>query len=118
MAMSKVDELINGVRDTLTVGRVYGEPLEKNGVVVLPAALVRGGAGGGEGEPGENQPGGLGGGFGMSAKPIGAYQIRGDRVTWVPAPNVTTIVVSSQVFAIVALLVIRSIIKQRRKRAG
>lgn len=115
--MSKVDEILQGARDTLTVGRVFGEPFEKNGVVVIPAATVRGGGGGGEGEPGEGQPGGTGGGFGMSAHPVGAYQIKGDQVTWVPAPDVTKVIISSQVFAIVALLILRSILKRRSKRA-
>jgi uncharacterized spore protein YtfJ len=113
--MSKVDEILDGARDTLTVGRVYGEPFEKDGLVVIPAATVRGGGGGGEGEPGEGQPGGSGAGFGMSAQPTGAYQIRGDELTWVPAPDVTKLVISSQVFAIVALLIIRSILKRRAK---
>lgn len=113
--MSKVDEILEGARDTLTVRRVFGEPFEKNGVVVIPAASVHGGGGGGEGEPGEGQPGGVGGGFGMSAHPVGAYQIRGDTVTWVPAPDVTKVIIASQVFAIAALLVIRSILKRRAK---
>lgn len=113
--MSKIDEILEGARDTLSVGRVYGDPFERNGVVVIPAATVRGGGGGGEGEPGADQPGGVGGGFGMSAHPVGAYQIKGDEVSWVSAPDVTKVIISSQIFAIVALLIIRSILKRRAK---
>jgi uncharacterized spore protein YtfJ len=113
--MSKVDELLEGAGDILTVRRVYGEPIQQDGVVVVPAATVRGGGGGGEGEPGEGQPGGVGGGFGMSAHPVGAYRIKDDEVTWVPAPDVTKVIISSQIFAVIALLLIRSILKQRRK---
>jgi uncharacterized spore protein YtfJ len=114
--MTKVDELIAGARDTLTVGRVYGEPYKNNGVILIPAASVRGGGGAGEGEPGEGQPGGAGGGFGMSARPVGAYQIKGDEVTWVPASDTTRVIILSQVVAIVALLVIRSILRSRRRK--
>ncbi|RZV47653.1 MAG: sporulation protein, partial [Acidimicrobiia bacterium] len=55
--MSRVDEILGEARDTLTVRRVFGEPIVQNGVTVVPAAAVRGGGGGGEGEPGEGTPG-------------------------------------------------------------
>lgn len=114
--MTNVDELTAGARDTLTVKRVFGEPYEKNGVTVIPAAAVRGGLGAGETEPGESTPGGTGGGFGMTARPVGAYQIKGDEVTWVPAADTTRVIVLSQIVMIVALLVFRSILRSRRNK--
>jgi uncharacterized spore protein YtfJ len=115
--MSKIDEIIAQARDSITVQRVYGEPYEKNGVTVIPAAAVRGGAGGGEGDSGENQPSGSGGGFGVMARPVGAYTIRGDEVTWVPAADTTRVIVLAEVVAIIALLVVRSILRRRRRTA-
>ena len=38
-------ETISGARDAITVKRVYGEPYERNGVAVIPAAVVQGGGG-------------------------------------------------------------------------
>jgi uncharacterized spore protein YtfJ len=78
--MPNVDELWQGARDAVTVKRVYGKPVENDGVTVIPAAAVRGGAGGG----GDNAGNG-GGGFGVAARPIGAYVIRGGKVSWRPA---------------------------------
>jgi uncharacterized spore protein YtfJ len=46
----EVQDVIAQARDTLTVKRVYGEPYEKDGVTIIPAARVQGGAGGGTGE--------------------------------------------------------------------
>ncbi len=43
-------ELIKGVRDALSVRQVFGEPVERDGVTVIPAATVMGGGGGGGGE--------------------------------------------------------------------
>lgn len=107
-----LDQLLAGARDSLTVSRVFGEPQERNGVTVIPAARVRGGAGGGGGaEPNE----GGGGGFGMVAEPAGAYVIRGERVAWRPAVDVNRIVMGGQIVAIVALLVLRSILKARAR---
>ncbi len=113
--MSKVDEILSEARETLTVRRVYGEPIEHNGVTIIPAAAVRGGGGGGAGEPGEAAPGGSGGGFGMSARPVGAYQITGEEVRWVPAADTTRVILLAESMAIVALLVARSIFRIRRR---
>ena len=113
----KVEELLTQAHDTMTVRRVYGEPYKQNGVTMIPAAAVRGGGGGGEGEAGEGQPGGAGGGFGMSARPVGAYEIKDGEVRWVPAADTTKVIMFAEVVAIVALLVIRSVARARRRRS-
>jgi hypothetical protein len=38
----------------------------------------------------------------MPARPVGAYRIRGDEVTWVAAVDTTRVIILSQVLAIVA----------------
>lgn len=111
----EVLEVIAQARDAITVKRVFGEPYEKNGVTVIPAARVQGGAGGGGGEGPEGQGKGSGTGFGLSARPVGAYLIRGDEVTWRPAVDLNRIVLGSQIVAIVALLTIRALVKARAK---
>ena len=60
----EVSDVITQARDTLTVKRVFGDPYEKNGLTVIPAAKVQGGAGGGDGEGPEGQGKGSGSGFG------------------------------------------------------
>ena len=107
------NEFLGNARDQMTVERVYGAPYEANGVVFIPAASIKGGLGGGEGEGNETTPSGRGGGFGVAARPIGAYRISGDEVKWVPAVDVTRVVLTGQAIAIVALLVFRSIARMR-----
>ncbi len=75
---------------------------------------MSGGGGGGSGSQ-EGQEG-SGGGYGLSARPVGAYTIKGDRVTWIPSIDVTRVILGGQLFAIVLLLVVRSIFKKRRRR--
>ena len=111
----EVQDVIAQARDAMTVKRVFGEPYEKNGVTVIPAARVQGGAGGGGGEGPEGQGKGSGTGFGLSARPVGAYLIRGDEVTWRPAVDLNRIVLGGQIVAIVALLTIRAIVRARAK---
>ncbi|MEA1903730.1 MAG: spore germination protein GerW family protein [Actinomycetota bacterium] len=112
--MTKLEELMAEAHDTLTVKTVFGEPYQSNGVTLIPVAAVRGGVGGGEGEATETTPGGSGGGMGMSARPVGAYQITGDEIVWIPAADVTRVIIMGQIVAIVALLVARSILRRRR----
>lgn len=78
----KVDEILAVARDSMTVRRVYAEPVERDGVTVIAAASVTGGGGAGSGiEQGKE---GSGGGFGLGAKPVGAYVIKDGRVTLAP----------------------------------
>ena len=109
----EVSDVIKQARETLTVKRVFGEPYEKNGVTVIPAAKVQGGAGGGDGEGPEGMGRGSGSGFGLNARPVGAFLVRGDDVTWRPAVDLNRIILGGQVVAIVALLTLRAIVKAR-----
>src|SRR5437868_2400086 len=104
-------------RDALTVRRVFGDPIERGDVTIIPTACLRGGAGGGRGEGGAGDSpsgSGSGGGFGLIAKPAGVYIIEADRVRWQPAVNVNRIVLGGQMVAIVGLLVLRSVLRHRR----
>jgi uncharacterized spore protein YtfJ len=84
--MANVDELLEGARDAITVKRVYGDPIEQDGLTVVPAAAVRGGGGGG-GDADHNG----GGGFGLAATPVGAWVIRNGEATWKPAVDVNRV---------------------------
>lgn len=113
--MSEFDQWIAEAKDVMTVRKVFGEPYQSNGVTVIPAASIRGGVGGGEGEASATTPAGRGGGMGISARPIGVYEIRGDKVIWVPAIDLTRIIFTGQVVVITALLVLRSALRRRKR---
>ena len=112
---SGVQRMIEQARDTMTVRRVFGDPYEKNGVTVIPAARVQGGAGGGGGEGPEGQGSGTGGGFGVNAKPAGAFVVRGDDVDWRPAIDVNRIIMGGQLIAAAALLLAVTVVRNRRR---
>lgn len=106
--------VVEGARDVITHKRVIGEPYEKNGVTVIPVIAASGGGGGGEGTGPDGQ--GTGGGIGLSVKPLGAFVIKGDDVRWLPAVDVTRVIIGGQLVTVVALLAIRSIVRSRTKR--
>ena len=109
-------EAISNARDAITVKRVYGEAYERNGVMVIPAAAVSGGGGGGGGT-GDQEDGrtGSGGGFGLRARPVGAFVVREDQVSWEPAVDLSRVILGGQLIALAALFVIRSIARRRRR---
>lgn len=109
-----IAEVLESTRDAITVKRVFGDPYEKDGLVVLPAATVAGGGGAGESEMGEGKEG-SGAGMGMGAKPAGAFVIEGDHVSWRPAVDVNKAILGGQVVAIVALLTLRSVYRARAR---
>jgi uncharacterized spore protein YtfJ len=101
-----IDEMLSGARDTMTVKRVYGDPIERDGMLVIPAANVVGGGGGG----GDSENNG-GGGFGVSATPAGAWVVKDGEVAWTPAVDATRIATLGMLVAIIFLLTVRSIAK-------
>jgi uncharacterized spore protein YtfJ len=108
-------EAITSARDAMTVRQVFGEPYERDGVTVIPAATVMGGAGSGSGQDNEGRSGG-GGGFGVRARPAGAFVVRNGTVRWEPSLDLNRIILGGQVLGLVALLIIRGTIKRRQRR--
>jgi uncharacterized spore protein YtfJ len=95
------------VSDQLSVRRAFGPAYERDGLLIIPVAIVAGGGGGGAARPGRANPaasppeGGdatsmdAGGGFGGLVLPSGVYVVKGDQVRWVPAVDVTIAVLAS-----------------------
>lgn len=120
-----VKELLGRVGENLSVSRSFGTAYKKDGLLIIPVAIVAGGGGGGGSESAsshhdldeaaaheapshEPAPAGSGGGFGGVVLPVGAYVVKGEDVTWEPAVNVTLI-------ALAALGVLRVLIRSTRR---
>jgi len=114
-----VEKLLMKASDDLSVRRAFGTAYEKDDMLIIPVAIVGGGGGGGTGRPRRRDlaagpgsgPGGdpaghdaapqdsgamdAGGGFGGLVLPAGAYVVKGGRVRWVPAVDMTIVVLAS-----------------------
>jgi uncharacterized spore protein YtfJ len=106
-------EAVSQAKDVINVRRVYGEPYQEDGLTIIPAANVTGGGGGGGDTVGNG-----GAGFGVRARPAGAWVIKDGEATWRPAFDLNRTILMGQVIAIVALLVTRSIVKALSKARG
>ncbi len=111
-------KVLDDVREAFTVaGReVFGEPYVRDGVTVIPAARVSGGGGGGgaKGFPDTPAPGGAG--LAVEAKPAGAFVVRGDSVTWMPALDLNAAIAGGVMLAVLGVLSWRSVARARARR--
>ena len=92
--------------------QVFGQPVERNGVTVVPVARIRGG--GGLGGAKGREPHQANGGFGFTSQPAGAWVVTDSgKVQWQPAVDVSRIAIIGQ---IAAALVVLAILLIRRHR--
>jgi uncharacterized spore protein YtfJ len=132
-----VGDLLTKVSDDLSVRRAFGAAYEKDGMLIIPVALVAGGGGAGTARPRDGNPAArpgsppsedpttqnaappesvrpdAGGGFGGVVLPTGAYVVKGDQVRWVPAVDATIVIVAS--LGLVGILA-RALTRRRRYR--
>jgi uncharacterized spore protein YtfJ len=129
----EIRDLLDKMAENLSVRRSFGPAYERDGALIIPVALAAGGGGVGEGpikppttketrttktvEPAKNAPLdtqtpiGTGGGFGGLVLPVGVYVVKDDQVRWVPAYDVTLIVVAG--LSVVRVLL--SLLKARQR---
>ncbi|MQA97927.1 MAG: sporulation protein [Streptosporangiales bacterium] len=114
------DRLSSRLGGSATVQAVYGEPIERGGVVIIPVARVSIGFGGGGGQ-GRSKTGesgeGAGGGGGASATPIGYIEIRDGNAQFKPIRDPLTDVlvpVGALLAGTSVAKLIRTLLKRRR----
>lgn len=111
-------KVLDDVRDAFTMAgrQVFGEPVVKDGVTVIPVAAVSGGGGGGgaKGFPETPAPGGAG--VAVEAKPAGAFVIKDGGVTWMPAFDLNRAIGAGMMLAILGVLSWRSVARAQARR--
>lgn len=114
-ARAVIDALRQAV-ETTTARTVFGEPVTRDEVTIIPVTRVRGcggGGGGGAPAPADRNAEGSGGGLMISAKPVGAFIVKGAQVCWRPCLDLNKLVLGGQIVAVIALLTVRTIIRTK-----
>lgn len=109
-----INELLSQATESVTVKRVFGEPIEQGGAVVIPVAKLMGGGGGGAGT--RDNESGSGGGMGFTASPVGVYVLRDGVLRWHPALDVNRMILGGQIVAVAFLLMLRSLLRRGGSR--
>jgi uncharacterized spore protein YtfJ len=112
--MALLKDVMGSWRDTYTVRRVFGDPIEKDGLTIIPVAMVAGGGGGGNGPADDGDSAANGGaGFGGLARPAGVFVVRTDSVVWHPALDVTLLGMAGMLLAALVALVLGRALRRR-----
>jgi uncharacterized spore protein YtfJ len=132
-----IGNLLAKTSEDISVRRAFGTAYEKDGMLIIPVALVARGGGAGtararrdnsasrpdnvpeadatahDATPQDSEPRDVGGGFGGLVLPSGVYVVKGDQVRWVP-------VVDARIVALATLGLVRvaarTWIRRRRPR--
>ena len=100
----------------LGAGTVFGEPVERDGVTVVPVAVARFGLGAGAGtDPGKGQEG-EGGGGGGAVTPTGYIELKEGRSRYVPVVHPFRMLALVLGAVIAALLITRPMWHKPRGR--
>jgi uncharacterized spore protein YtfJ len=99
-------QVLSGAQDVLTARRVFGDPIERDGSIILPVALVGGGGGGGGRA---NQEGA---GFGLMARPAGVFVIRDGDAKWRPALDLNRVIIGGQIVGLAAILTFGKVLRR------
>lgn len=114
---------LSAVRRLTHVRRAFGQPIERDGVTLVPVARVYGGTGFGGGvgsveehdvDPARSGSGG-GGGLGIAVTPVGVYVVQDGRVRWEPAFDLNRVVIGGQVLGAIAVLALARALRRRRR---
>ena len=114
MAEPRADDLDERLADRLgssfRASSVFGKPIERKGVTVIPVARARWAFGGGSGsDPAGGTHGGGGGGMG-TVRPVGYIEVRKDKVVFKPIRDWRMIgVAAAGVLAVTGLLAGRAL---------
>ncbi len=111
---SFIEQLAQRLGISANAATIYGEPVERGGVTVIPAAKAMYGFGGGTGSKAGEE--GTGGGGGVAIKPVGYIEIKDGQTRFRSIHDPQNLVKTIAVGGIVALLSIRSIGKLLRRR--
>ena len=96
---------------------VYSEPIEKNGITIVPVAKVRWGFGGGGGtgsKEGKEQGSGSGGGGGMRVTPVGYIELKDGQSEFKPIRDASSFVPAILAGGFVGFFLLRALRKLLR----
>ncbi|TFB92582.1 MULTISPECIES: hypothetical protein [Cryobacterium] len=110
--MTSLPEKLAEISRSAGVKTAYGDPVQVDGISLVPVALVYYGFGGGEGDSAESGKGSGGGGGGMSL-PIGAYVKSGGSLRF--EPNVISLLAVGIPFVWVAGKAISRVIRALKR---
>ncbi|MDX5420622.1 MAG: hypothetical protein LPK07_14750 [Hymenobacteraceae bacterium] len=106
---SFIEQLAQRLGLSAKAATIYGEPVERDGVTVIPAAKAMYGFGGGAGSKAGEE--GTGGGGGVAVKPVGYIEIKDGNTKFKSIPDPERVIKIIGVGGVIAFMLMKSIDK-------
>jgi uncharacterized spore protein YtfJ len=111
---SFIERLAHQLGTTANAKCIYGEPVERDGVTVIPVAKAAYGFGGGSGKQEKGE--GAGGGGGVMLTPVGYIEINNGETRFRPTRDPLALVATILATAPLSLLMVWKITKLLRRK--
>ena len=102
-----VGQLAEKLGASSAVKTIYGDPIDRGDVTIIPVAKVLYGFGGGEGD--RNGQGGAGGGGGVKVTPIGYIEVKNGESKFRPIRNSAMTIALAVVGGVAGILLVRGL---------
>jgi uncharacterized spore protein YtfJ len=117
----RTDELLATLADRIgarfNASTVFGTPVERDGVTVVPVAAARFGLGAGSGSDPSKGQNGEGGGGGGGVTPVGYIELKGGRSRYVPVVHPARMLALVCCTVLAALLIMRPATNRQRRKS-
>lgn len=107
---SFIEQLAQRLGISANAAAIYGQPVERGGVTVIPVAKARYGFGGGSGLSKKGEEG-SGGGGGVSVSPVGYIEIKGGDTRFRKIRDPQSLIAALAIGGLFAFLTARSLAK-------
>ncbi|PVY39637.1 spore germination protein GerW family protein [Pontibacter virosus] len=109
-----IERLAQRLGISANASTIYGDPVERDGVIVIPAAKAMYGFGGGSGSKAGEE--GTGGGGGVAIKPVGYIEIKDGNTKFKSIPDPERVIKIIAVSGVMAFFILKSVDKLVNKR--
>ena len=116
-AKEVVDEVTAKVQKTANVKVVFGDPIEKDTLTIIPVATTKVSGGGGGGVDDAKKSGGMGLGLNVTTTPIGYIKIEGGSATFVDIIDKSKLAAGGMVVGALSLVLLISSVGRVRRHA-
>lgn len=102
-----LEDLIKKLADNAKATLIFADPVERDGMTIIPVAKMNWGFGGGGGSDKKGVTGGVGGGGGIRTIPVGFIQLKGGKARFQPIFDAGKIIMMFAVWGLIGYLIVR-----------
>jgi uncharacterized spore protein YtfJ len=111
-----IEGVVKKLADNARAAVVFADPVEREGLTIIPIARLSWGFGGGTGSDKKGTSSGMGGGGGITAVPVGYIELKGGKARFSPIVDFSKIIPVAIVLSLLISLLLRRLAKRPKAR--